>query len=154
MDKPENLVCIGVGLGELLDRVIILEVKRSRLPDDERRNLVDKDYCSLREKLLAFVQEAKVHDAEIEAKISQLEAEFLKLHSEAWDLTDEQLIHIARESYEELGRVARRMFDLNKRRILLKNEATRVMGSQGLEVKSYFSTTEILGKPNIASKFK
>lgn len=146
MDKRENLVCIGVGLGELLDRVTILKVKSSRLPDDGRRNLVDEEHCSLRKKLFDFIEQANKHNAEIRDKISGLEAELLKLHSEAWDLVDQQLMHIEHGNYEELGKLAKLMFDMNKRRILLKNEATRLISDQGVEVKSYFSTDEIFGK--------
>lgn len=109
---------IAMPICELCDRLTIAELKKSRLPDHE----IDKDL--LQKQIDYYAKGIDAFNVELRNCIFELS----KINGEMWDAEydirkglDEQL------GLEEIGRRALRIRDLNKKRVSVKNQITKIV---------------------------
>lgn len=123
-------VVVELGLGDALDRLSILEIKISRIGDDEKREKARLDFVLLRDALAAAGIEP--------SKLAEYN-ELLKVNGALWHVED-----LLRGHHEKLGKfgakfveLARSVYQLNDERAAVKKAIDTRLGSLVEEVKSY-----------------
>lgn len=125
---PENSLLIPISLGELLDRVSILELKQQRVSDPERRRNVIRELV-----LLTGILEKKGF-ALSDPALQPLRA----VNSQLWDLENRiRLLDRNGDHGEEFIQVAREIHRLNDIRHELKRNINLACGSWVVEEKEY-----------------
>jgi hypothetical protein len=119
-----------VSVGELLDKLSILSIKRRRIADAAKRANVEKEHAALAAVCAAHGLEAEAGGA--------LADELTAVNEALWDIEDD----IRRlEQVQDFGprfiELARAVYKTNDRRAALKSELNRLFGSTLREEKSY-----------------
>lgn len=126
--KP-NLVCVPISVGELIDKVSILTIKRVMISDSDKLVHVKKELMDLMDMAKYFLE-----NREIEELFDLL----VQVNRNLWEVEDalRQM-----ENDEDFGSLfvlkARSVYRLNDRRYTIKTKINAVMGSSIIEVKSH-----------------
>jgi hypothetical protein len=125
-----NTIMVPVSVGELIDKITILEIKAERIRQDERRRNVEVEL----EGLLPLWRELAVQAPELHG----LKAGLRAVNERMWDVQDALR---AKEAAQDFGaefiELARAVAARNGERIGIKNEINRLAGSQFVEEKQY-----------------
>jgi hypothetical protein len=112
--------------GEVLDRLTILAVKRTRLSSDELRAQVDEGLAHVRGAWSEVVGRSPGVDAAVAA---QLERDLQELNERLWRAEDRIRTHDRRNEWgEAFVEVAREICRLNDKRADLKNQVDGLFG--------------------------
>jgi hypothetical protein len=112
--------------GEVLDRITILAVKRTRLSSDELRAKVDEGLAHARGVWSEVVGRSPGVDA---AAAAQLERDLQELNERLWRAEDRIRTHDRRNEWgEAFVEVAREICRLNDKRADLKNQVDGLFG--------------------------
>lgn len=123
-----NCLLIPVSLGELLDRITILELKQQRVRDPERRLNITREFAEL-----TRILELQGFSLENSA-LSPLR----DVNSALWDLENRiRLLDSEGIHNEDFTHVAREIHRLNDIRHALKREINMACGSSVVEEKEY-----------------
>jgi hypothetical protein len=122
-------VSIPVSVGELVDKLSILEIKSANIEDEaKRKNVVHE------ENLLRELFQSKAPSRELVEKKAELKA----INLDLWHVED-QLRTFERSNYfgGEFIKLARAVYQLNDKRAEIKREINNLSGSSIVEEKSY-----------------
>ena len=126
---------VEIAPGELLDKITILEIKRSRFHDRIKLGNVQVELDTLRAARARALAEP--------AELSSLIAELRTVNERLWDVED-ALRQCERDS--DFGshfiELARSVYQLNDQRAQLKRRINELCGSTLIEEKCYGSATE------------
>ncbi len=124
------LVQIEISPGELLDRIVILKIKKQRLVDAAKQANVVSEL----ERLLRIQARTIGLDEDLNRFCIELE----QINDEIWVLTDKVYERRRQGIYDEsLARLCMRAFDLNRERAEVKRRIDDRLGSSILEEKNY-----------------
>jgi hypothetical protein len=119
-------ILIPVGIGELYDKISILEIKAERISDPEKLAYVHTELAELR-KIAAGNQIDE-----------ELYKELKKVNEEIWDSVGKQWDKEASGDLDaEIIELARTVYTLNDKRAEAKKKINLAHGSSIVEVKSY-----------------
>lgn len=125
-----NTIMVPVSVGELIDKITILEIKAERItaPDKHRNVVVElQGLLPLWESLASGSSE-----------LSGLKAQLRAVNERMWDVQDALR---ARETAQDFGaefiELARAVAARNGERVGFKNQINRLAGSQFVEEKQY-----------------
>lgn len=125
-----NKIFAEISVGELLDKISILEIKQNNLNDKEKIKIVSKELESLRNTLEKNV---KLTD-EIKSLYKNLKDINIKL----WGIEDAKRDCERNKNFgESFIQLARSVYLENDNRAKIKNKINILSGSNLLEVKSY-----------------
>ena len=128
-----------MSIGEAVDKLIIIEIKRQKLVlDSDMRDMLDEQSLIMRDGLTAQLQLME-NEKEITPRFVKLYKLLHKCNLRQWDWEDSV---IAAPTYEEAGKYAYRSRCYNMRRAKLKREIDKLFNSKFLEVKEYASRKE------------
>lgn len=123
-------VSAPVSVGELLDKITILEIKSERIADPKKLENVNRERAALE----AVVQASLRLDARVRGLVGELRAVNMAL----WDVEDALREHEARQDFgSTFVELARSVYKSNDRRAALKNTINSLTGSSLCEEKSY-----------------
>jgi hypothetical protein len=116
---------VPVSVGEVLDKISILEIKSERITDADKLN-------NVRTELTHLLAVAKAH------RHSELESELKEVNEALWDIEDRIRVkeHL-QEFDDEFISLARLVYITNDKRADIKREINKASGSVLLEEKSY-----------------
>ena len=118
-----------ISLGELADKLTILEIKLKKIEDKESINIINKEYQSLNNIDLKGID------------IKKYKALFNKLKSvneKLWDIENEKRLLEKNSDFEDkFIQVSRNVHFMNDIRAKIKKEINRTFGSNIEEVKEY-----------------
>ncbi len=117
-------------LPEAIDKLSILILKRDRLPTEEQRKSVEREY----EYYKAVIDAYRNEDG-IDVKEEWIDG-LVEINGKCWDI--EAAIRQGRDEelgFEEIGRRAIQLRDLNRIRIERKNRVAEEIGMDFFEVK-------------------
>lgn len=121
-------VLIPVGLGELYDKISILEIKLERVRDEQKLALVRTEISALRAIAEKFPIDANLYE------------ELKAVNELIWDNVGEQWEREVRKEFDgAIVQLARDTYILNDKRATIKREINTRSGSTIVEVKSYAS---------------
>ena len=125
-----NKIFAEISVGELLDKISILEIKQKNLKDTEKTKIVSKELESLNNTLK---NDVSITD-EIQSLYNDLKAINLKL----WDIEDGKRDCERNKDFgEKFIELARSVYIENDNRAKIKNKINQLSGSNISEVKSY-----------------
>ncbi|HWI41148.1 MAG TPA: DUF6165 family protein [Verrucomicrobiae bacterium] len=124
------LVSVPISIGELLDKITILEIKKERIRNEEKlRNVVTEL------DLLSRVRDESVPAGE---EMASVYAELRSVNEKLWDIEDDiRECERAKDFGPRFIELARAVYITNDRRAELKNVLNRLSGSLLVEEKSY-----------------
>lgn len=128
--NSNNKIFAEISVGELLDKISILEIKQNNLKDEEKLKIVTKELSSLKETLNK--------DVEFTDEIQSLYNDLKNINSKLWDIEDGKRDCERRKEFgEKFIQLARSVYIENDTRAKIKNNINKLSGSNISEVKSY-----------------
>jgi len=123
------MIYIPVSVGELIDKLSILQVKKNKISNEEKLTLVNKEF-----ELLYNLSSVYLDSNEIENLYHQL----CEVNEKLWDVEDRlRVIETEKKFEEEFIDYARKVYFTNDDRFRLKNEINQLTDSEIREVKEY-----------------
>ena len=121
---------IEVSIGELIDKLSILEIKLEKIDDKEKIFNIKKEYELLK------IEYTKISNSHID--VEHYFAKIKKINLDIWSM-EENIRHLIRkEKFDsEYIDMARKIHRTNDHRFEIKNEINKVFNSNLLEQKSY-----------------
>ena len=125
-----NKIIVEVSIGELLDKVSILEIKQEKIKDTEKLKFINNEHAVLKDQL-----EKNVKYDEILDKLYQ---SLKKINSKLWLIEDEKrLCEKEKDFGEKFIKLSRDVHFLNDDRAKIKLEINNHTGSKIKEIKEY-----------------
>ena len=123
------MVSIPVSIGELIDKLSILQVKKTKNSDKVKLEFVNKEF-----EILYNLSSVYLNSIEIESLYHRL----VEINSSLWDVEDNLRIIETEKRFEgEFISLARKVYFTNDERFRLKNEINLITSSEIREVKDY-----------------
>ncbi|MBT5257016.1 MAG: hypothetical protein HOI73_04950 [Alphaproteobacteria bacterium] len=124
------LLSIPVSVGEIMDKITILEIKAERILDAEKLANVTAELDTLRPLV--------THEALNTASIKALVAELKDINEALWDIEDDiREREYAKDFGEAFIALARAVYVTNDKRAEVKKQINLATGSTLIEEKSY-----------------
>jgi len=122
-------VYVPVSIGELLDKLTILNIKRVMINDVDKISILKKELVELMDMGGPFL---------IDPEIEKLYDLLMIVNKNLWDVEDEiRKMELDKNFDEEFILKARSVYFLNDRRYELKSKINIIYGSEINEVKQY-----------------
>ena len=119
-----------ISIGELLDKITILKIKKIKIKDKDKIKLIDKELKSLNETLKLNVI--------LDEKVLTLMLRLENVNKKLWDIENQK------REYEKIKKfddkfisLSRDVYKYNDQRAEIKLEINKYLGSNIIEVKSY-----------------
>ena len=125
-----NKIYIETSVGELVDKITILEIKKEKISDQKNLEMIDREYASLKD---SVKKNLKIND-EIKDLWKQLKEVNLKL----WEVEDGKRLSEKNKKFDEkFIELARNVYKYNDLRAKIKSKINQLSGSNIKEVKQY-----------------
>ena len=125
-----NKILVEVSVGELLDKISILEIKSEKIKDPEKLKYIKDEYKILKDQLNKNIKNYN----EIESLYKSLK----EINSKLWVIEDDKrLCENNSEFGEKFIKLSRDVHFLNDERARLKLEINNKTGSKIREIKEY-----------------
>ena len=125
-----NKVFVQTSVGELIDKMTILEIKREKISDKKSLDIINKEYSSL--------EETVKKDVKIDNEIKKLWMELKNINLKLWEIEDGiRLCEKNKKFNEKFIELARSVYKCNDVRSNLKLKINQLTGSNLQEVKQY-----------------
>ena len=125
-----NKILVEVSVGELLDKISILEIKKDRIKDNDKLKYINDEYNILKSE---FEKNVKV-----DQKLKDLFKSLKDINNKLWDIENEKRLC---EKNSDFGKVfiktSRDIHFLNDKRGSVKLEINNHTGSKIKEIKEY-----------------
>ena len=123
-------VTVPISVGELLDKITILEIKAERIADPEKRRNIDRELSELSARRDAL----GLGRPELRPLIDDL----AEVNRRLWEVEDDLRRLEAKQDFgPDFIRLARSVYRENDLRAEIKRELNRLTGSHLVEEKSY-----------------
>ena len=123
------MVNVPVSVGELIDKLSILQVKRTKISNPEKLSYIKKEF-----ELLYNLSAEFLNDMEIE----NLYHELVQTNTNLWEIEDKLRVIETEKRFEgEFIDLARKVYFTNDKRFELKNQINLLTSSEIREVKEY-----------------
>ena len=130
MNNKLDIILAEISAGELIDKITILEIKKTKISNKDKLNDIEKELSSLNETMKKFTP----NNSNIQDLINKLKETNLKL----WDI---EIGKRNSEKNQDFGKnfilLARNVYKFNDERAKLKLTINNSLGSNIKEVKSY-----------------
>ena len=116
--------------GELFDKISILEIKKNKIKDKDKRNIILKELSSLQETASENIKKSK--------SIPKLYKKLKFVNLKLWKIEDDiRDCERKRNFGDKFIKLARAVYFTNDERSLVKNKINKLTKSNISEVKSY-----------------
>lgn len=123
------MISIPVSIGEMIDKLSILQVKKTKVKDEKKLEFINNEFELLYNFSLEYL-----NDSEIESIYHQL----VDVNSSLWDIEDKLRVLESETKFdEEFVKLARNVYFTNDERFRLKNEINLISNSEIREIKDY-----------------
>jgi len=127
-----NKILVEVSVGELLDKISILEIKKEKIKDLEKLKFINDEYSVLKDQLNKNVKS--------DEKLSELFNSLKEINSKLWIIEDNKRLCEKNSDFgEKFIKLSRDVHFLNDDRAKLKLEVNNHTGSKIKEIKEYTS---------------
>ena len=125
-----NKILVEVSIGELLDKISILEIKKEKIKDSLKLNFINDEYNVLKEQLNKNVKS--------DEKLEKLFQSLKKINSKLWVIEDNKRLCEKNSDFgEKFIQLSRDVHFLNDDRAKIKLEINELTGSKIKEIKEY-----------------
>ena len=125
-----NKILVEVSVGELLDKLSILEIKKEKIKDNDKLKFIDDEYKILKSE---FDKNVKSDD-----RLDKLFDALKEINSRLWVIEDDKRLCEKNSDFgEKFVKLSRDVHLLNDNRAKLKMEINNYTGSKIKEIKEY-----------------
>ena len=125
-----NKILVEVSVGELLDKISILEIKKEKIKDAGKLKFINDEHSILKDEL---EQNIKPND-----KLNELFQSLKEINSKLWIIEDDKRLYEKNKDFtENFIKLSRDVHFLNDERAKIKLEINNHTGSKIKEIKEY-----------------
>ena len=125
-----NKILVEVSVGELLDKISILEIKKDKIKDNEKLKFINNEHAILKEQLDKNVSS--------DEKLNNLFKSLKKINAKLWVIEDDKRLCEKNSDFtENFIKLSRDVHFLNDDRAKIKLEINNLTGSKIKEIKEY-----------------
>ena len=125
-----NKILVEISVGELLDKISILEIKKEKIKDPEKLKFINDEYNILKDQLNKNVKS--------DQKIGDLFRSLKEINAELWIIEDDKRLCEKNSDYgEKFIKLSRNIHFLNDDRAKIKLNINNHTGSKIKEIKEY-----------------
>ena len=125
-----NKILVEVSVGELFDKISILEIKKDKIKDEEKLKYIIDEYNLLKEQM--------VNKVKLNEKLSGLFDTLKDINSKLWVIEDDKRLCEKNSDFgEKFIKLSRDIHFLNDKRASIKLEINNQTGSKIKEIKEY-----------------
>ena len=123
------LINTPISLGELVDKISILMIKKKNISDSIKLQHVNKELEFLQKTLKKYISEDEINEFLLK---------LVNINSKLWEIEDDIRECERKKSFDQTFiDLARSVYFTNDERALVKNDINKTFGSELVEVKSY-----------------
>ena len=127
-----NKIIVEVSVGELLDKISILEIKKEKIKDDEKLKFINNEHSILKNQLDKNIKS--------DEKLNNLYQSLKVINSKLWVIEDDKRqCEKDKDFGEKFIKLSRDVHFLNDDRAKIKLEINNHTGSAIKEIKEYTS---------------
>ena len=125
-----NKILVEVSVGELVDKISILEIKKEKIKDSVKLKFINDEHSILKGEL---EQNIKPND-----KLNELFKSLKEINSKLWIIEDDKRLYEKNKDFtENFIKLSRDVHFLNDERAKIKLEINNHTGSKIKEIKEY-----------------
>jgi hypothetical protein len=125
-----NKILVEVSVGELLDKISILEIKQDKIKDHEKLKFIYDEHSILKSQLEQNVK--------TDEKLEKLFQSLKEINSKLWVIEDDKRLCEKEKNFgEKFIKLSRDVHFLNDDRAKIKLEMNNYTGSKIREIKEY-----------------
>jgi len=125
-----NKILVEVSVGELLDKISILEIKKEKIKDPEKLKFINDEYDILKDQLNKNVKS--------DEKLDNLFQSLKEINAKLWVIEDDKRLCEKNSDYgEKFIKLSRNVHFLNDDRAKIKLNINNHTGSRIKEIKEY-----------------
>jgi hypothetical protein len=125
-----NKIIVEVSVGELLDKISILEIKKEKIKDSDKLKFINNEHDILKTQYDQNVQNNE--------KIEKLFESLKNINLQLWAIEDDKrLCEKEKDFGEKFIKLSRQVHFLNDDRAQIKLEINNLCGSKIKEIKEY-----------------
>ncbi len=125
-----NKIIVEVSIGELLDKISILEIKREKIKDSEKLKFINNEHSILKNQLEKNIKS--------DDKLNDLYQSLKEINAKLWIIEDDKRqCEKDKEFGEKFIKLSRDVHFLNDDRAKIKLEINNHTGSKIKEIKEY-----------------
>ena len=127
-----NKIVVEVSVGELLDKISILEIKKEKIKDPEKLRFINNEHEVLKDQFLKNVKS--------DEKVNSLFKFLKEINNKLWVIEDDKRLCEKNSDFgDEFIKLSRDVHFLNDERAKIKLEINNHTGSKIKEIKEYTS---------------
>ena len=127
-----NKIIVEVSVGELLDKISILEIKQGKIKDPEKLKFINNELTILKTQL--------ENNVKSDEKLNSLYESLKEINAKLWVIEDDKrLCEKEKDFTEKFIKLSRDVHFLNDDRAKIKLEINNITGSKIKEIKEYTS---------------
>ena len=127
-----NKIIVEISIGELLDKISILEIKQGKIKDPEKLKFINNEHSILKDQLKKNIKS--------DEKINNLYLSLKNINTKLWVIEDDKrLCEKEKDFSEKFIKLSRDVHFLNDDRAKIKLEMNNHTGSIIKEIKEYTS---------------
>ena len=131
MNTKLDKILAEISAGELIDKITILEIKKTKISDEDKLKEVNKELNSLTDTMNKVLKD--------NSNISKFKDELKSINLKLWDIEDGKRLA---EKNKDFGTVfvelARNVYKYNDERAKIKLKINETLNSNIKEIKSHF----------------
>ena len=125
-----NKILVEVSVGELLDKISILEIKKEKIKDEKNLKFINDEYKILKDELDQNIKS--------DEKLEKLFQSLKEINSKLWVIEDDKRLCEKNSDFgEKFIKLSRDVHFLNDVRAKIKLEINNYTGSKIKEIKEY-----------------
>ena len=125
-----NKIIVEVSIGELLDKISILEIKQNKIKDPEKLKFIENEHSILKSQLDLNVKKDEI--------LEKLFNSLKEINSKLWIIEDDKRLCEKEKNFgDKFIKLSRDVHFLNDDRAKIKLEINNHTGSKIKEIKSY-----------------
>ena len=125
-----NKILVEVSVGELLDKISILEIKKEKIKDSKKLQFINDEHVILKNQLIENVKS--------DENIEKLFLSLKNINSKLWVIEDNKRLCEKNSDFsEKFIKLSRDVHFLNDERAKIKLEIYNLTGSKIKEIKEY-----------------
>jgi hypothetical protein len=126
------LIQAPISLGELIDKITILEIKAINISDSAKLKNVTHELDILNDKVASLLDSSGIN------KLAPLKASLKNINQELWVIEDDiRDCELAKDFSDKFVQLARAVYFTNDKRAAIKKDINLAFGSELIEEKSY-----------------
>ena len=131
MNTKLDKILAEISVGELIDKITILEIKKEKIANKDKLDDINKELKSLND-----TSDEKIPD---KSKIEVLIRALKEINYKLWDIEEGKRLAEKKQVFDEnFINLAREVYKTNDERAKIKLKINQILGSNIKEVKSYY----------------